>query len=291
MSKKPGMIGVLALMVALMGAILGSWALSTDVNDVERTTYTELTDITPLFGSDNAPQYTQYNPSANYTGYYTDSSIIGNVKYFAGVDFTQSARPNTYKLNLAPTGSTTGTADLSGVTSAVETLSLSYYETNSFPYGVDMSHLTIPELVTALNLSGYDTYVFKNPTQPIDWTDTDSFITFTTPTMVNPDNSRYYLMKNPLVTGEVPLTLGRNVPADTISNPILAASYDTLANRVTLYYDIDMTQKVNTFSPSDVNIFWGGANGYITFGNSIDYVGMSFAPDTYMDPSKGVELS
>ena len=283
------MIGVLALMVALMGAILGSWALSTDVNDVERTTYTELTDITPLFGSDNAPQYTQYNPSANYTGYYTDDSTIGNVKYFAGVDFTESARPNTYKLNLAPTGSTTGTADLSAVTSAVDTLTIAYYENNVIPYGVDMSHLTIPELVTALNLSGYDTYVFKNPTQPVDWTDTDSFITFTIPTMVDSNSSRY-LVKDPSVTDDIYITMSKKVPASSISNPILAASYDTLSNRVTLYYDIAMTQKVNTFDPSDVNIFWGGSNGSITFGNSIDYVGMSFAPDTYMDPSKGVEL-
>lgn len=289
MAKKTGMIGVLALMVALMGAILGSWALSTDVNDVERTTYTELTDITPLFGSDNAPQYTQYNPSANYTGYYTDDSTVGNVKYFAGVDFTESARPNTYKLNLAPTGSTTGTADLSAVTSSATTLSVSYYE-GMLPYGVDVSHLTIPELVTALNLSGYQTYVFKNPTQPVDWTDTDSFITFTIPTMVNPNNSRYYLIKDPTVTEDLSLSVNTKVPASSVSNPIMAASYDTLTDRVTLYYDVAMTQKVNTYSSSDVNIFWGGANGSITFGSSIDYVGMSFAPDTYMDPSKGVEL-
>ena len=283
-------------MVSLVGMLGLGWFMSMDVVMTEKTVYNELTDITPLFGSEQAPQYTDYTPSTNYTGYYTDNSVINGVRYFDGVDYTESARANVYKLNLAPTDSDSGSFTVS-TTDAGRWDVMYFTSSSSHPIVTSVNHLSLENLVTALGISGFNKFVITNDEQPADWTTTDTFITFGTTDMLDSnviiiaaDHSLAY--KNPTLTGNLQKdNLGGTVSASSISDPILAISYDSVTGLVELYSDVDMTKSLGLYSPSSVFIIAGGTNASFTFGSDVDYLALELPPSTYMDPTKGVELT
>ena len=112
MQFRQGMLGVAVLAVAIAGALIGSWVMSMDVEEREVINSSPLTDITGLFDTEMAPQFTDYSPSSNYTGYWTPSSVIDNERYFDGVDYTPANRANNYRVNLPPTESHEGTVSM-----------------------------------------------------------------------------------------------------------------------------------------------------------------------------------
>ena len=99
-------------MLALMGTILGAWIMSMDVNETTVTKYNPLAEITGEFDKEQTPDFVEYNPSTNYTGYYTPDSVVGDNKYFDGVEYKESA-PNNYRLNLQPITDSSATYTLS----------------------------------------------------------------------------------------------------------------------------------------------------------------------------------
>ena len=80
MAYKAGVLGVAILMVAIVGTLMGSWVMSMDVEEEQVIKYDPLADIVGLFDSEQTPTFTEYSPSTNYTGYYTDTSVIGETK-------------------------------------------------------------------------------------------------------------------------------------------------------------------------------------------------------------------
>lgn len=297
MKFRSGMLGVTVVMVAIAGALLGAWALSTDVNSTTITVYNELTEITPLFGSEPVPQYSNYNPSTNYTGYYTDNSVIDDVRYFDGVDYTSSVRANTYRLSLPPTSSITDTQSLAGITpDANLNLSIWYWPSNNSQQHIqNVNGLTVADLITAMGLGSYTKIKMYNTTDP-DFVTTESFVVFEPLSeMSGSSASRLMYMKNPSLTGDLDRGLGMTRPASETSDPIVAMSYDATTGFVSLYYDNDMTVKAGgLYSPDQVYILWGGSSGILynfIFGDSFDYEALQLPQVTYMDPSKGVSLT
>lgn len=293
---KAGKVGILVIMISLAGMLGIGWFMSMDVVMTEKTVYNELTDITPLFGSEQAPEFTDYSPSTNYTGYYTDDSTIGGVKYFAGVDYDSSARANVYKLNLAPTATDNGTYTVAS--SDAGRWDVMYFPTASNMLTItSVNHLSLENLVTALGISGYTKFVMTNDSQPADWTTTDTFITFGTSDLLDkifvPLGADHALtFKNPTLTGNLQTgnIFGDTIPAASVADPILALSYDNITGLVELFSDVDRTRSLGLYSPSDVYVIAGGTNASFIFGSDIDYLAMKFPTVTYMDPTKGVEM-
>ena len=296
---KAGKVGILVIMISLAGMLGIGWFMSMDVVMTEKTVYNELTDITPLFGSEQAPEFTDYTPSTNYTGYYTDDSTIDGVKYFAGVDYDTSARANIYRLNLAPTSTTSPTSyDLTGTTSTADNgLEVFYWSANNNMQQVQtVGHLKVSELITTLGMGSYTKVTVTSSAQPVDWSTADSFISFIPIGELSGGPSTNYIgyMKNPSLTGDLDRGLGMKRAASDTTDVILAMQYDSQTGYVTLYRDVDMTdQYPGIFSPDQVFILWGGNSGVLynfVFGTDIIYSGQLFPGLTYMDPTKGVEM-
>lgn len=83
---KSGVIGCAICIFALMGSIFGASLMTAENTDVPITTYNYITDVTGTFETTNAPEYIDYNPSANYVGYSISS-----------VNYTKSLTPNAYR--------------------------------------------------------------------------------------------------------------------------------------------------------------------------------------------------
>lgn len=306
-----GMIGVTVVVVSLAVAILGSWALSTDVEDVEVTTYNYLTEITGLFDTTQAPEFVEYNPSTNYLGYYTEASTVGNERFFDGVDYTKSSNVNNYRVDLRPLDEQTGTLTAPSLTSTLNN---------------PMIYMSWPTSTTAQDGSGYISY--NNTATTVD------LPTFIRALNLDPsinlvllrsaDNYTDYRSYQTTATLNVDLILfttiqmwDRGANVDTLSvgtldyvqdmsrfgvsgiqRPFLSASIDLRSQTVSLYYDNELSEAGGLYSfSSDTLITYGGTNTasgeayVINFDDSIGYTYYALQPIYYMDPTRGVELS
>lgn len=100
--EKNGMLGMCVLTVAVGLSIFATVLMSADVNESTVTKYDYLTDVTGLFPVDTSPQYFDYDLSQNYTGYYTDDTVVGNNNYWGGATFTRSPTVNNYPVVFEP---------------------------------------------------------------------------------------------------------------------------------------------------------------------------------------------
>ena len=91
---KPGYLGACILAVALLCGILGGSLLNVDSTTVTTTKYDYLTDITGLFNTSNEPQYIEYNPATNYSGY----TASGPADSPTGVNYSVSTGSSNYRM-------------------------------------------------------------------------------------------------------------------------------------------------------------------------------------------------
>ena len=91
--KTDGMAGVCVTVLAIMGMILCGFALSVQESERVVTGYDYVTDVSGLFDYSEDPQYIPYNPSANWTGFYTSDSNVTS-----GIDFEESGAANSYPI-------------------------------------------------------------------------------------------------------------------------------------------------------------------------------------------------
>lgn len=102
-----GMLGLCISIVAIMGMVLSGFVLSVDAREVQTTTYDYVTDISGLFEYSQDPTFIDYNPSANWTGYYTDTAGVT-----AGINYSTVDRANSYPIGQADGEAGSGTVDL-----------------------------------------------------------------------------------------------------------------------------------------------------------------------------------
>lgn len=103
-----GIPGLIVAIVALFGAGLAGLALSAETVTEDVTIYNPVTDLGGLFAYSNEPEYIEYNPAANWTGFTEDRN--GTVT--GGITFTPSRLPNSYPIKQASVAdSTTITLD------------------------------------------------------------------------------------------------------------------------------------------------------------------------------------
>lgn len=101
-----GMAGCMIVVVALLGSILAGFCLDVSKQTRPVTDYDYVTDVTGLFTIDQSPDYIQYAPSTNYTGY-TD---------ITSMQYSISATPNNYRIVLDPAPPASSSATLNSVT-------------------------------------------------------------------------------------------------------------------------------------------------------------------------------
>ena len=303
MRFKAGVLGVVVIMIALVGMLLGSWVMSMDVEENEVTKYNALTGIEGLFDSELTPTFTEYSPSTNYTGYYTDDSIVGENHYFDGVNYTPT-QPNNYRLNLQPLNESSGSITL-GDADDTEALDYFYVWTlhpnnpgvGGMQYTPGKNSCTFYELMQSQNWTqSAITIICPDPVFPSQ-TGVPSIVTLCIKSDIGKERSDSLLMKEPGVTGNVnfmeyrnmELTVTASYDAAKLNTPILAAKYDGSINQVTLYADREMTIPVSYASPTDTYLVWSGPV-YKTSAN-IDYTLADIPPATYMDPAEGVSMA
>lgn len=89
-----GMLGVCISVCAVMGMVLSGFVLSVGEYEQTVTGYEYVTDVSGLFEYTDRPTFIEYNPSLNWTGYYTDDRGVT-----AGIDYTSRTNPaNNYPI-------------------------------------------------------------------------------------------------------------------------------------------------------------------------------------------------
>lgn len=296
---RSGKMGVVVIMIAIVATLGVSWVMSMDVTETDVTKYRPLADISGEFQTGQTPQFVEYNPSTNYTGYYTDNSIINETRYFDGVEFTPSERANNFRVQERPTSQViTDNYDLDSLTNT-GTIMVSYFNQNTqnvYQYiGVPQAkYATITDLLTQISEpSSNFTFTISATDQPSDLSDLSQYIAIYTPSMVDGSVGLHGVwLKNPALTGTLRQsgpTLGSDyvVDAQDVSNPILAAVWDGVT--VQLYYDVARTQSAGIYPPDQVSIAWGGSSS-TTLSSLADVEYLGLPAPVYMDPSQGVEL-
>ena len=301
MRFQTGALGVVVVMVALVGMLMGSWVMSMDVTEEEVTKYNALTEIGGLFDSEKTPTFTDYNPSTNYTGYYTSNSIIGSDRFFDGVDFKIADNPNNFRVQERPTASVVDSNyDLDDL-NPTDTVKVGFFYKNTQQYNErlmvdDANTMSISKVAEALGYtSGNVKLIMKNVATPSDFSDLSSYVTFYTPAMIaGPGTVNAAWFKDPSLTGTLQqygtgsLGIGYFTDANQVSNPILAAKWDGIS--VTLYYDIEMKNPAGTYTADSVFVAWGGSTGTATLDDVAQLEYYELPRPQYMDPSKGVVM-
>ena len=292
------MLGVAVVAVAIAGALLGSWAMSMDVEERTVTTYSPLSDITPLFDSELAPTFTDYNPTTNYTGYYTADTVVDDTIYFGGVDFTKATRPNNFKLDLPPIDSVSNTYDLSLNPGDSGDWRFFYWTDNDeFHDRQVVGHASLSNLLGDLGLSNYNQITIISQGSDLY---AGGFVTFATTSMINKifhplsDNVKDVAMKLPGLTGDLEnpnLIFTDYIDADRVDTPILACRYNSTVQAVELFADVEMSQSIGVFTPSDVYVLWSTSESSdFHLGHMVDVEGVLLPASVYMDPSGGVKV-
>ena len=292
--------------VSLAVALLGSWALSTDVHEVPYTDYNYVTDLDGLFETTKAPEYIEYNPSSNYTGYYTDESIVNGKKYFDGADFDRSNRANNFSVTLKPDFEIDSTVSLDTYTVMDpfdgDEILLRYMEGsgNYFFYTNDATSVTLTDYISAMGLSDDINQVVIKSLSDFDSSDiirgqplVFDWILFTIKDAWFTDSGRTVCAIAPLEWFESQgVAPGYNPNKGMVNLPLVSCKVDLDENTVTLYTDKDCQNQYGIYSLSDVIMSYGGdANNNIKmeFGDSA-VIQAANLETYYMDPSKGVKL-
>lgn len=289
-----GMLGVCLVVVALVASVGGAYVLSMDMEEVNVTKYNYVSDLTGIFESEKTVTYIEYEPSTNFTGYYTDP----NTKYFSGVDYTSSTKTNNYRLNLAPVSSTNSTINLSTLTSEKTnpaTIKIIYATNQNTTVECYPNYVTFNNFITQKNLGTSDVVKLSVNTSSIDWTSSSGgWFAFgwksmeAVPGMSGSTLFNAYLFKNPTLT-TAPIW-GNSSHTYTWYKPILSAIYD--GDSVELFYNADFTDSAGIFSPSETMIYYAAGSGSptLTLSSSARLYAVDMPNASYMDVSKGVQM-
>ena len=308
---KNGMLGVVIIALAIAGALFGSYLAGIETEQVEVTKYDYLADVSGLFEYDQSPQYIEFDPSTNYTGYYSSDSN----GYFAKdrVDYNPSTSVNNYKVDEQPEfkGESTETLNSSQGTKPFDSTGISFTNTYGH-YPVDhCDTITLSSWIETMNLTSdgssliYLTSIgeYEEFTTPINDSEEVPWIMFSTRnmwnlnTVVNPEStypeglyvltvaSQQYMTQNNLQPGfeyyENPTYL-----------PYFSCIVDMNSRTATLCYD-SFCESPGQFGISldTVLISFDGddSNGVVVLDSQTHM--MKYKPyNIYLDPNEGVWL-
>lgn len=146
MKFQSGILGVIIVVIALMGTVFGGYILNVNGQSTVTTDYTSVTDVSSLYTYTEQPDFIEYNPAKNFTGYKLSNNSG------SGISFTHSSTANQYYM-----GQYTNTVETLNVTSLVnETdFGIAYSNYGRVPYSYDY------DTDTAYSLYDYDNYDYN----------------------------------------------------------------------------------------------------------------------------------
>lgn len=101
MQFEKGLLGFAIVSASIMAAVLFGYVMSADIDQEEYTAYSYVTDVSTLFESTNVPEYIDYSPASNFTGYdaakidFTDASLTNN---FPVIEYGETLHEDTYQI-------------------------------------------------------------------------------------------------------------------------------------------------------------------------------------------------
>lgn len=147
MRFKSGMLGACIIVLSLLIGSAGSLLLNVDKTDEVTTAYNYVTDITGLFDVTNEPQYIDFNPASNYTGYQSAPMIYENTgnRFKAVNSGSISITPTSITVNgnTYPVSVTNGTVLLSSAYFLYKSSGNLYYRGLGGEYSTSYVNITI----------------------------------------------------------------------------------------------------------------------------------------------------
>lgn len=135
MKFKPGMLGLCIVVLSLLIGVAGTVLLNVDKTPVNTTDYDYVTDITGLFEASREPQYIDFNPASNYTGY--TNSMVSQYNP-TGLVFTSTGSANNYRV---PTAISVPSAGPSGTINNDTSLAMIPGYSSCITYGLSLSEV------------------------------------------------------------------------------------------------------------------------------------------------------
>lgn len=112
MRFKSGMLGVCAVVLALLGTIVLGTVTAVEETSDPKVGYRTVADVTGLVATSKDPYFTDYNPNKNWTGYAISGS---DSTYISGVDYSTTPQANNYPVFKDDPVTTTGSINLDGL--------------------------------------------------------------------------------------------------------------------------------------------------------------------------------
>lgn len=173
MRFKPGLLGCCVVVLSLAGTVIAGFALSVTETTTTGTDYQYVTDVSGLFEYSETPQFVDYNPAANWTGY----SEAGGTPT-GGIDFVASQRANSYPIQQDATKIASDTLNLPGMnlpgadppgTILTEGVDLVIVTDDPVRLSDQTSYIswprvaTLASIISAAQITGYDRLVIDIP--------------------------------------------------------------------------------------------------------------------------------
>ena len=322
MEMRDGTLGVVTIAVAVAIAVFGSYLAGVTAEENEVTKFNYLADVSTQFSYDQSPQYIEFDPNTNYTGYYSNSSYFAPTdEYYFAVDevsYTSykdaDGKPlfNNYTIEPIPVFYPQTSVDLSDLSlshvSGMHTLHY-YYDDSPVedvnwydPYGNTI--VTLTDLINKLkddNTLPSDAGVIRISLSNADWDATPVGYALDLGTiLIIPqsyfDNDRITEIAKPGL--DVDYLNGLPRPGNrTIYTPFQSFAVDINTGNVTAYYNVDFSNPASgTFKAENMWVLYGNNRGfvehedYLNLGTTMIYqVEKEQHPD-HLDPNYGVSL-
>ena len=323
MEFREGMLGVVVVALALTGGMFASYFAGIEGEDREYTDYQYLADVSGLFDYDKSPTFIEFDPSSNYTGYYSEDTgeywPTDYVDYVQNIDpTTKKPRVNNYRINLEPiVNETEYDKDISDVTekdipgTSNKLAWITYWTENwnnqgNGQYNIVTKTTTLSQLVSQFDYDEYDRIriasdegldvvvsggTTSDPTE-VGWT------IFYPKSWLSDSGGNAYRYTLNVAQKEVydtftwPSYVSDGVKIAKLS---LSCDIDLRNNLVTLYYDNEFKNRIGTFSLDDMCMAYSQGSSpmispRVVLSDTATIVIQQFPPAEYLDPNYGVGM-
>lgn len=312
MEMRDGMLGVVIIALAITVALFGSYLAGVTSSEVEVTKYNYLADVSGLFEYDKSPQYIEFDPSTNYTGYHSNEANTEYGEFWPKdqVDYTRNIntitgepRPNNYKITTAPYVGASSTVNLQAVDVELKRMTIRYVydiqgdnvmwlgpgpETASVMFKDTIESLYISETATNLRITLGDSVNWNDmPTAHVGAglelnLDTVLILPYTSETVyvTSPDRS--------------PSTI-ENLTVK-VTQPYQSFDVNLKEWTVTCYRTPDFSGTADTMSADSLAICYGPATlpplfyDRLNLADTMKIRTLTYNDPTYLDPNYGVSL-
>ena len=296
-----GVVGVVIVVIALFGTIFAGYFLNVDQETVTVTKYDRVTDVSSLFNYTEQPDYIEYNPAKNYTGYQLSDGSSN------GVDYTHASGVNQYPMST--TSSTTITVNLNVLNSTQQAYTppagysyVSYL--SGYPYGViNDGGLSIQPDAYGYGYAMYDPY-FVNAQNLLTYLQSNNLI---------PNNTTTITIHPKLSTSAIGLSVANDISQSGVGyafigvnqanagiSPAYGSNYDAYGTLVKYWREFNVDRPVDiiqnagykiTATPDQCYLSYDVDSGLWTLDANGGRVTSTYGLLTWAKDGKGVRTS